>query len=140
MVTRTNSSMALFQQLKLSKAPIQLVAKIDGNGDVFGPQFVTQSNLQYAATTLDRMLGVWITTTNGNATGVKNANVTVLLSRYNDKTVRGPSCLTGEDGSCQMNMTSFLAKGLYGEYWVTVSTSKDFLVVPGGFNFPYFDA
>ena len=139
-MTRTNSSLALFQQLKLSKAPIQLVAKIDTNGDVYGPQFVTQSNLQYSAITLDRMLAVWITTAAGNATGVKDATVTVLLARYNDVTVKGPSCLTGADGTCRINMTSFLSKGLYGEYWVTVSTGKDFLLVPGGFNFPYFDA
>jgi hypothetical protein len=58
----------------------------------------------------------------------------MLVAESGEETIVGPSCTTGSDGTCTMDLTELEAQQWYisnNDYWATVKTDKDFLLVPG---------
>jgi hypothetical protein len=133
-IKRVKTLMPLFTQLQLSNAPLQLLARIDGEGDLLSPSFVSSSDLQYSSISIGRLVTVWVTSASGKGSPVKGAKVTMLVSESGEETIVGPSCTTGSDGTCTMDLTELEEKERYisdDDYWATVKTDKDFLLVPG---------
>ena len=133
--------MAMFAQMQLSKAPVQLLARISKEDDLYSPTFICQSDLQYSGISIEQKLTVWVTSAAGRGSPVKGAKVTVMVAESSEKPAVGPSCTTGGDGTCTMDLASFLAKQGYldsSDIWVTVKSDKEFLLVPEAAETPYY--